>query len=589
MFKLKLAKPMLVALAACAASVAFNGVVFADDAQTQALKDQMRIMQEQMQDLQKKIEALSKQQAAPPAVAAPPAPPAAAGPTVAKAPASTEPLFDKFIKGFYGTLDVSIDDVTKGMNGFVAYGYGYAVPGDPTSAIVRGGAKGGGAGPVGNIGYMAELSTNKSVIGWRGAHAINKSGVDFIYQIEVQPQITNAPGVSGGYTAQSNVTKGGIGYGDSFIGLSSNAWGKIKGGTTYTPYKKSTDRMNPFSGMLGDYSVVMGNTGGDNRVEFGTRIDHSLWYESPKLGGMFSFDVLFSPAQNRTPNSLAQSSGSPDCNGGNEPGSGNLPIACDDGGYGNAYSVDVKLETGPIYVTAAYELHKAVNRNSDGVGSNSPYYGYLAGLGNPVTGVGVSPLLNWNAYEAFAAEYPAAAPFGSPEYSNDIANESAFKVGAQFTFPFGLAVSGIYEYMKRDLPAAYQFQNERQRNGLWFALSEDFSPNDNLSVGWAHAGQTPGDPGGQHNYDPTTKKNSANMYTIAWKHHFDKALYWYIDAADTVNSVNAHYDLGAGGRGVTTDCHDGTTQPFIDYSSAGPTTWGGCHLIGVSTGLNYKF
>ena len=37
MLKFKLAKPMLVALAACAASVAFNGIVFADDAQTQAL------------------------------------------------------------------------------------------------------------------------------------------------------------------------------------------------------------------------------------------------------------------------------------------------------------------------------------------------------------------------------------------------------------------------------------------------------------------------------------------------------------------------------------------------------------------------
>jgi len=583
MFKLKLAKPMLVALAACAASVAFNGVVFADDAQTQALKDQMRIMQEQMQDLQKKIEALSKQQAAPPAVAAPPAPPAAAGPTVAKAPASTEPLFDKFMKGFYGTLDVSIDDVTKGMNGFVAYPYSAFDPANP-GVYVKGPAKGGGAGPVGRVGWMAELSTNKSVIGWRGAHAINKSGVDFIYQIEVQPQITNAPGVSGGYTAQSNVTKGGIGYGDSFIGLSSNAWGKVKAGTTYSPYKKSTDRMNPFSGMLGDYSVVMGNSGGDNRVEFGTRIDHSLWYESPKFGGMFSFDALFSPGQNRTPDSLAQSSGSPDCNGGNTPGSGNLFIACDDGGYDNAYSVDVKFETGPIYITAAYELHKSVNRNSDGIGANNPYYGYIFGLGN-----GVSPLLNWNAFNAFAAEYPLAAAVSSPEYSNDIANESAFKVGAQFTFPFGLAVSGIYEYMKRDLPAAYQFQNERQRNGLWFALSEDFSPNDNLSVGWAHAGRTPGDPGGQHNYNPTTNKNYANMYTIAWKHHFDKALYWYIDAADTVNSINAHYDLGAGGRGVTTDCHDGTTQQFIDYSSAGPTTWGGCHVIGFSTGLNYKF
>src|ERR1700722_9250911 len=360
MLKLKLAKPMLVALAACAASVAFNGVVFADDAQTQALKDQMRIMQQQMQQLQNQIDALSKKQAAPPAAAP-------EGPSVAKAKeAPAEPLFEKFVKGFYGTLDVSLEDATKGMDGFVAYPYSLVDPTNPNSGYVRGSAKGGGAPPVGNVGWQPELSTNKSVIGYRGSHKIPGSTVDFIYQLEVQPQITNSPGLSGGYTAQSNVTKGSLGYGDSFVGISGNDWGKLKFGTTYTPYKKSTDRMNPFSGMLGDYAVVMGNTGGDNRVEFGTRIDHSIWYESPKLGGVFSFDALFSPSQNRTPNSLAPSSGSPDCNGGNEPGSGNLPIACDDGGYGNAFSVDLKLEVGPVYVTAAYEMHKHVNRNSDG-------------------------------------------------------------------------------------------------------------------------------------------------------------------------------------------------------------------------------
>jgi len=591
MLKFKLAKPMLVALAACAASVAFNGAVFADDAQAQAqaLKEQMRIMQQQMLEMQKKIDALSQQQAA--LAAKPAAPPVAAvvppPAKEAKKEAPAEPLFDKFAKGFYGTLDVSVDDVTKGENGFVAYPYSAFNPANP-GVYVRGPAKAGGAGPVGNVGYVVGLSTNKSVLGYRGSHKIPSSEVEFIYQLEVQPQITNAPGLSGGYTAQSNVTKGSLGYGDSFVGIAGNSWGKLKFGTSYSPYKKSTDRMNPFSGMLGDYSVVMGNTGGDNRVEFGTRIDHSIWYESPKLG-VFSFDVMFSPGQNRTPDSLAQSSGSPDCNGGNTPGSGNLFIACDDGGYDNAYSVDLKFETGPIYLTAAWELHKAVNRNSDGVGANNPYYAYLLGLGNPATGVGVSPLLNWGAYNAFAAEYPQAATFGSPEYTNDIADESAFKAGAQFKFDFGLTVSGIYEYMKRSLPAAYQFQNERQRNGLWFALSQDFSAKDNLSVGWAHAGRTPGDPGGQHNYDPTTSNNYANMYTMAWKHKFDKNLYWYFDAADTVNSTNAHYDLGAGGRGVTTDCHDGTTQPFIDYSSAGPTTWGGCHEIGFSTGLHYTF
>jgi len=72
----------------------------------------------------------------------------------------------------------------------------------------------------------------------------------------------------------------------------------------------------------GRYSVVMGNSGGDNRVEFGTRLDHSIWYESPKFANVFSFDALISPGQNRTYNNVVQSSGSPDCNGGNQPGSG---------------------------------------------------------------------------------------------------------------------------------------------------------------------------------------------------------------------------------------------------------------------------
>ncbi len=579
MLKFKLARPMLVALAACAASVAFNGVVFADDAQTQALKEQMRIMQQQMQEMQKQLEALSKQQAAPPPAAA------AAVPAPAKKEAPAEPLFEKFAKGFYGTLDVSLDDTTKGMNGFVAYGYDLIDPTNPNSGYVRHTSpKAGGAGPVGRVGYMPALSTNKSVLGYRGSHKIADTGVDFIYQIEAQPAITASPGLNTSQYQQSNVTKAGIGYGDTFVGFSGVNWGKLKIGTTYSPYKKSTDRLNPFSGMLGDYSVVMGNSGGDNRVEFGTRLDHSIWYESPKFGNVFSFDALISPGQNRTYNNVVQSSGSPDCNGGNQPGSGNLLLNCDDGGFDDAFSVDIKFERGPIYATAAYEIHKRVNRNSDGIGSNHPIYGYLQSVN--------SPLLDFATFNFVSAEFPGVATAGNgytPPYLTDIADESAFKAGVQYTFDFGLAVSGIYEYMKRNLPAGLQFQNERQRNGLWFALSQDFSAKDNVSVGWAHAGATPGDPGGQHNYNPLSRDNSANMYTVAWKHRFDKSLYWYLDAADTVNKGNAHYDIGAGGRGLTTDCHDATNTTVIDYSSAGNTTWGGCHEIGFSTGVNYKF
>ncbi len=581
MLNLKWAKAVSVALVACAATCTIGSAVYADDAQdTAALKEQMRLMQQRLDEMQKQLEMMSRRQAPP--EAAPPQ-----GPTVAKEkPEVKEPLFEKFMSGFYGTLDVSLDDTTKGINGLVAYHYApvgaspygpYQI--DPTNPSPKGG-------PVGRLGYMPALSTNKSVLGYRGSHKIADTGVDFIYQIEAQPAITAAPGLNTSQFQQSNVTKAGIGYGDTFVGFSGKEWGKIKFGTTYSPYKKSTDRMNPFSGMLGDYAVIMGNSGGDNRVEFGTRLDHSIWYESPKMGNLFSFDLLLSPGQNRTYNNVVQSSGSPDCNGGNMPGSGNLLLNCDDGGFDDAFSVDVKLETGPIYATAAWEIHKRVNRNSDGIGSNHPVYGYLFSTN--------SPLLDFATYNFLLSEFPGVAtgPASNgytPPYLTDIADESAFKAGVQYTFPFGLAVSGIYEYMKRNLPADLQFQNERQRNGIWVALSQDFSAKDNLSVGWGHAGATPGDPGGQHNYNPSNRSNTADMYTIAWKHRFDKHIYWYLDAADTINKGNAHYDLGAGGRGLTTDCHDGTNTPVIDYSSAGNTTWGGCREIGVSTGVNYKF
>jgi predicted porin len=589
MLNLKLAKPMLVALAACAAYCTMGGNVLADDAQdNQQLKEQLRIMQQQMQELQKQVQALSKQQQQAQTPAVPPAAAPATGPEAPKVAkqAPAEPAFEKFVKGFYGTLDVSVEDVTKGISGLSAYHWSLVDPTNPNSGYVQGGPK---VGPVGRVGWLADLSSNKSVIGFRGSHKIPGTDVDFIYQIEAQPAITSAPGASTGYTAQSDVTKAGIGYGDTFVGVSHADWGKLKFGTTYTPYKKSTDRMNPFSGMLGDYAVVMGNTGGDNRVEFGTRIDHSMWYESPKLGGVFSFDVLFSPGQNRTPYNEAQSSGSPDCNGGNVPGSGNLPLACDDGGFDNAWSFDVKFEQGPIYVTAAYEIHQGVSRGSDGIGSNSPYYSGLYTIAANGNCVSSSPLIDCADYNAFAAEYPQAAAAGSPGLNNDVVNETAFKVGAQYTFDFGLALSGIYEELHRDVAPDLEWQNERQRNGFWFAATQDFTKMDNVSVGWAHAGRTPGDPGGQHNYDPTNTQDYANMYTVAWKHRFDKNLFWYLNAADTVNHGNAHYDLGAGGRGVTTDCHDGTVQLFNDYSSAGPTTWGGCHEIGFSTGLHYTF
>jgi len=575
MLNVKVHKRLLVALAACAATCVLGNNVYADDqSDAVALKEQLRIMQQRIEELSRQVDSLTrKSEQPPPAVAmtAPPPPPPAELPS--------EPKFEQFLRGFYGTLDVSFDDTTKGINGLTAYHYSLSDPANPNSPAIQGAPK--GAQQVGILGYMPALSTNKSQIGYRNTHKIDDSDFDFLIQVETALSVTASPGLKTTYTQQSNVVQGAIGLGDTFIGLQNRDWGKLKVGTTYAPYKKSTDRMNPFSGMLGDYAVIMGNSGGDNRVEFGTRLDHSAWYESPTFSNLFSFDLLVSPGQNRTFDNVVQSAGSPDCNGGNEPGSGNLLLNCDDGGFGAAYSADFKVETGGFYGTVAYELHRNVNRNSDGIGSNSLVYGYLQSTN--------SPLLDFNTFNSLVAEFPGYASVASPPYLNDIADESAFKVGAQYAFPFGLTVNGIWERLHRSLPQDLEFQNERQRNGTWFALSQEFGPKDEVSVGWAHAGQTPGDPGGQHNFNPNAPADTADMYTIAWKHKLDKQLTWYLDSALTINHGNAHYDLGAGGRGLTTDCHDGTNTIIIDGSSTGPTTWGGCREQGFSTGFNYKF
>ena len=106
----------------------------------------------------------------------------------------------------------------------------------------------------------------------------------------------------------------------------------------------------------------MGNTGGDNRVEFGYRAPHAIWYNSPIWSGLAAERSCTSPGQNRS------SSGDPtseptttsrrakrDCAGGNIPGSGALPPSCNDGSFGNLYSVSGTFTYGPLYVAAAYE------------------------------------------------------------------------------------------------------------------------------------------------------------------------------------------------------------------------------------------
>ena len=440
----------------------------------------------------------------------------------------------------YGNLDVSFDTTTKGLQGSYAQG----------------------GSPVGDMGWQPAISTNLSYFGVRGNHPI-ADDVNFVWQLEAGFDVSATPGTKSTNSNTSDSVNGALFSRNSFVGFTGKDWGGVMIGKSETPYKLSSDRLNPFSGMIGDYRVIMGNTGGDNRVEFAYRAPHAIWYNSPNWSG-FSFSAMYGPGQNRSSSgdplggNSNLASGEQDCAGGNIPGSGALTPACTDGSFGNLYSVNAEFTWESLYVFGAWEEHVNVNRISDTIGF-------------PTT--------------------PAADLQGDP---NDVGNETAWKLGAQYTFPTKTTLGGMYEKFKRNVPQYLEYQNERQRDGYWLVLTQVLTEKDTLSGGWAHAGATPGDPGQHNTPGGPNPDNQANMYTVAWKHLLDRSTTVYADWAMTVNHTDAHYDLGAGGHGVTTDCHDASEQAAFDPTTGGvtgngPHCFAGGRLQGFSVGVNYRF
>lgn len=466
---------------------------------------------------------------------------------------------------FYGNLDISVESATKGTGGMQA----------------------GGSGPVGNMGWLEDMSTNLAFVGVRGTQMTGIKDTNFIYQLETGINITAAPGIHQSNSQEQDTVDGTLFTRNSYIGLGQVKRGALLFGKTDPPYKQSTARMNPFSGMEGDYGIIMGNTGGDNRVEFGYRLDHAMWYSSPKLKGV-QFNAFFSPGQNRAGDSDNMAAGEPDCTGGDDPGNGGLsPIACNDGSFGDAVSGNVSYTREPLYVTAAYERHMKVNRQSDitGIYSSAPPSNYSGPITTNTTGVGY--------------DYWVPTAF----FNAGVADEDAGKVGIQYGFfAKKTVVNAVVETMHRYVPGFMEFQNERQRLGSWLAGTQAIGLYDSVSVGWARAYRAPGDPG-QHNTSLTPAPystasdgntdggrgvdNEANMFTIAYRHRIGEGLEIYSNWAGTFNDQFAHFDLGAGGRGVTTDCHDASDSAGNQYSN--PHCWAGGHLKAFSVGLDKRF
>ena len=134
----------------------------------------------------------------------------------------------------YGNFDVSLDTTTKGLQGSYAQG----------------------GSPVGNMGWMTAISTNLSYVGARGRHPFDPE-FNFVWQLEAGIDISALPSTRATNSNTSDQVTGSLFSRNSFLGFTGVDWGGVFIGKQETPYKTSTDRLNPFNGEIGDYRVIM--------------------------------------------------------------------------------------------------------------------------------------------------------------------------------------------------------------------------------------------------------------------------------------------------------------------------------------------
>jgi len=465
-------------------------------------------------------------------------------PIITKAPIST-PLIDNTTVTIYGHADLSVDVFNP--------------------SVYDQGTKWG-------------VASNGSYFGIRARHNLAPYGFDgyaFLLQFEEQVDVASAP-----------TERAAFGTRDSYLGVE-GPLGAIKLGKTDTPYKKSTSPFDPFANTIADYNSIIGNTGGDNRAEFDWRMNHAIWYESPIWNGL-QFSALVSPGQNYAPDNSDYAYGDLfQCNGASARGSGsNFPgtggaipgniggNGCTDGSFGNAYSAAATYKNGPLTLIAAGELHEGVNRHGDD---------------------GLEPALIGTPFFA-----PIFLPDGS-QVMTGVANEWAAKVGGGYNFKDGigaLQLYAMYEWIRRDVPAAWQPFNERSKNDFYASATQTIGEHWSVSAAYTHASNTPGAPAclslnninapvacvspgpivqiGQ--FQQNQFSEAANQYSLGVRYWFSRWASVYLVGTYLTQGMGAHYCLGASGHGYQVCSRD----QFND-------TIGGAPLKAVSTGLTLDF
>ena len=193
-------------------------------------------------------------------------------------------------------------------------------PGTAVSTLVAPSGTLGGNGLT--AGSRIAVDTQNSYIGFRGERKLGSSGLKGIWQIEQALDFD-----TGDSAVWSNR--------NSFLGLA-GGFGTVKLGnmdTIYKEYGQMESMLGLSSGNFVSASNILSHigVGRNNAARFHERAPNSIQYQTPEFGG-FQAGIQYSPDETR--NNVGQSSNA------------------------QLWSMGVKYEAGPLYVSVQHEIHK---------------------------------------------------------------------------------------------------------------------------------------------------------------------------------------------------------------------------------------
>lgn len=180
---------------------------------------------------------------------------------------------------------------------------------------------------------LHKVSTNSSRLGFKGAEDLG-DGLNAVFQVELGvnldgSQTTVVSSVTPSPVSSKTTDIDKITYRNTFAGIRHKSVGTLLFGIHDTPYKLSTGKLDLFADTMADYNAVIGNVNGSSN--FDLRAKDTVAFLSSSWGGI-SIGLARSVTGSETNN--------------NGPGNTNLS------------SASVTYDAKPVYVTAAYELHK---------------------------------------------------------------------------------------------------------------------------------------------------------------------------------------------------------------------------------------